>query len=84
MTPAYERDPEKPKVVPKDQWYVAPAAPAHSSTNDRSGPWPTQYEANSETKAAHQEPKIRILDGVMSGAKSKPLSRREARAIGSR
>jgi small-conductance mechanosensitive channel len=25
MTPAYEGDPEKPKVVPKDQWYQAPA-----------------------------------------------------------
>jgi hypothetical protein len=27
MTPAYESDPVEPKVVPKDQWY---AAPAHS------------------------------------------------------
>jgi small-conductance mechanosensitive channel len=25
MTPAYERDPEQPKVVPKDQWFLAPA-----------------------------------------------------------
>lgn len=25
MTPAYEGDAEKPKVVPKDQWYLAPA-----------------------------------------------------------
>jgi small-conductance mechanosensitive channel len=25
MTPAYEGDPEAPKVVPKDQWYSAPA-----------------------------------------------------------
>jgi len=25
MTPAYEGDPEKPKVVPKEQWYAAPA-----------------------------------------------------------
>jgi small-conductance mechanosensitive channel len=25
MTPAYEGDPEKPKVVPKEQWYQAPA-----------------------------------------------------------
>ncbi|MGQ0577739.1 MAG: mechanosensitive ion channel family protein [Betaproteobacteria bacterium] len=25
MTPAYEGDPEQPKVVPKDQWYPAPA-----------------------------------------------------------
>jgi small-conductance mechanosensitive channel len=25
MTPAYERDPEQPKVVPKEQWFAAPA-----------------------------------------------------------
>jgi small-conductance mechanosensitive channel len=25
MTPAYERDPEQPKVVPKEQWFLAPA-----------------------------------------------------------
>jgi small-conductance mechanosensitive channel len=25
MTPAYERDPEQPKLVPKEQWYAAPA-----------------------------------------------------------
>jgi small-conductance mechanosensitive channel len=30
MTPAYEGDPEQPKVVPREQWYVAPAKP-----NDR-------------------------------------------------
>jgi small-conductance mechanosensitive channel len=28
MTPAYEGDPEQPKLVPKDQWYAAPATPA--------------------------------------------------------
>ena len=27
MTPAYEGDPEKPKTVPKDLWYAAPAMP---------------------------------------------------------
>jgi small-conductance mechanosensitive channel len=27
MTPAYEGDPEQPKVVPKEQWYPAPARP---------------------------------------------------------
>jgi hypothetical protein len=27
MTPAYEGDPEQPKLVPKEQWYLAPAAP---------------------------------------------------------
>jgi small-conductance mechanosensitive channel len=30
MTPAYEGDPEQPKVVPKDQWYLAPARPPES------------------------------------------------------
>jgi small-conductance mechanosensitive channel len=29
MTPAYEGDPEQPKVVPKDQWYTAPARAAN-------------------------------------------------------
>jgi len=28
MTPAYEGDPGQPKVVPKDQWWTAPARPA--------------------------------------------------------
>lgn len=27
MTPAYEGDPEQAKIVPKDQWYAAPARP---------------------------------------------------------
>jgi small-conductance mechanosensitive channel len=27
MTPAYEGDPEQPKIVPKDQWWSAPARP---------------------------------------------------------
>jgi small-conductance mechanosensitive channel len=27
MTPAYERDPPEPKVVPRDQWYAPPAVP---------------------------------------------------------
>ena len=27
MTPAYEGDPEQPKVVPQDQWFAAPARP---------------------------------------------------------
>lgn len=27
MTPAYEGDPEQPKVVPREQWYAAPALP---------------------------------------------------------
>jgi hypothetical protein len=28
MTPAYEADPQQPKLVPKEQWYLAPAAVA--------------------------------------------------------
>ena len=27
MTPAYEGDPEQPKLVPREQWYAAPATP---------------------------------------------------------
>ncbi|MBP0593384.1 mechanosensitive ion channel family protein [Paraburkholderia sp. LEh10] len=27
MTPAYEGDPDEPKVVPREQWYAAPASP---------------------------------------------------------
>jgi small-conductance mechanosensitive channel len=30
MTPAYEGDPEQPKVVPKEQWFSAPAQPAEA------------------------------------------------------
>jgi small-conductance mechanosensitive channel len=31
MTPAYEGDPEKPKVVPREEWFLSPAkAPAQS------------------------------------------------------
>jgi hypothetical protein len=25
MTPAYEGDPQQPKLVPKEQWFAAPA-----------------------------------------------------------
>jgi small-conductance mechanosensitive channel len=32
MTPAYEGDPEVPKVVPKDRWFDAPARPAEPET----------------------------------------------------
>jgi small-conductance mechanosensitive channel len=31
MTPAYETDPEQPKLVPKEQWYAAPALPPQAS-----------------------------------------------------
>jgi small-conductance mechanosensitive channel len=31
MTPAYEGDPDRPKVVPKEQWYAAPAQPGSTA-----------------------------------------------------
>jgi small-conductance mechanosensitive channel len=37
MTPAYEGDPERPKVVARDQWFAAPAGAAPTSSN---GPKP--------------------------------------------
>jgi small-conductance mechanosensitive channel len=36
MTPAYEGDPEIPKVVPRDQWYLAPAKPDAAPGETRS------------------------------------------------
>jgi hypothetical protein len=32
MTPAYEGDPKKPKLVPKEQWFAAPANGAEPVT----------------------------------------------------
>jgi small-conductance mechanosensitive channel len=32
MTPAYMKDPESPKVVPPNQWYLAPAKPEEPGT----------------------------------------------------
>jgi small-conductance mechanosensitive channel len=38
MTPAYEKDPERPKVVPREQWYAAPAkAPDGQGEGDEGG-----------------------------------------------
>ena len=37
MTPAYEGDPQIPKVVPKDQWYLAPAKTEPASRNNLPG-----------------------------------------------
>ena len=34
MTPAYEGDPEQPKVVPKDQWFLSPAKPSDAAPTD--------------------------------------------------
>jgi small-conductance mechanosensitive channel len=36
MTPAYEGDPEQPKVVPREQWFAAPAGPAELTRTDGS------------------------------------------------
>jgi small-conductance mechanosensitive channel len=33
MTPAYERDPEQPKVVPKEAWFAEPAQAPRRTTN---------------------------------------------------
>jgi small-conductance mechanosensitive channel len=38
MTPAYEGDPQIPKVVPKEQWYLAPANPDAAPTEPRPRP----------------------------------------------
>jgi small-conductance mechanosensitive channel len=35
MTPAYRGDPEIPKVVPRDQWYMAPAKPDADGSPER-------------------------------------------------
>ena len=35
MTPAYEGDPEQPKVVPKNQWYAAPAVRPDTAKGDK-------------------------------------------------
>jgi small-conductance mechanosensitive channel len=36
MTPAYERDPEQPKVVPREQWFSAPATAPMAGSEPRS------------------------------------------------
>jgi hypothetical protein len=46
MTPAYEGDPERPKVVPREQWFAAPAGPAPTSSN---GPSPADESMPSAT-----------------------------------
>ena len=34
MTPAYEGDPEHPKVVPREQWFATPAKPPEAASSD--------------------------------------------------
>jgi small-conductance mechanosensitive channel len=38
MTPAYEGDPEQPKIVPKEQWYPSPAVAAIGERQREDGP----------------------------------------------
>jgi len=33
MTPAYEGDPEQPKVVPREQWFMTPARQQNQNPN---------------------------------------------------
>lgn len=40
MTPAYESDTEQPKVVPREDWFAAPAAPPPTSQGARDGERP--------------------------------------------
>lgn len=35
MTPAYERDTSEPKIVPKEQWYAAPAKPLNTPDSEK-------------------------------------------------
>jgi small-conductance mechanosensitive channel len=35
MTPAYRSDPERPKIVPKEEWYAAPAHAAQPNSNSQ-------------------------------------------------
>ena len=42
MTPAYEGDPEQPKVVSKTQWFAAPAAGSSSPNGKPEGPPPSR------------------------------------------
>jgi small-conductance mechanosensitive channel len=41
MTPAYESDPEEPKLVPRDRWYAEPAAPPGESPGPSTAPTAT-------------------------------------------
>jgi small-conductance mechanosensitive channel len=45
-SPNYEADPERPKVVPREQWFAAPAAPTAAATIEA----PEDTEINSATK----------------------------------
>jgi small-conductance mechanosensitive channel len=42
MTPAYERDPDQPKVVPREQWFLAPAEPPKQQIEEGRDPAPPE------------------------------------------
>jgi len=46
MTPAYEGDPEQPKLVPKDKWFELPAGPEASPADGRPSPTPAAAAAS--------------------------------------
>jgi small-conductance mechanosensitive channel len=52
MTPAYEGDPEQPKLVPKEEWHRAPACNSQIAvtTARGKGPAPTGVEAPGSEK----------------------------------
>ena len=41
MTPAYEGDPEQPKIVPPKDWFTAPAVPPKAPQTERDSPLAT-------------------------------------------
>ncbi len=51
MTPAYEGDPDQPKVVPKDQWFLAPAAPPGQRPQDSHAPMLQGEEGREEAES---------------------------------
>jgi hypothetical protein len=46
MTPAYEGDPEQPKIVSKEQWYTAPAKPPAKDAAAYAGASSERYGSN--------------------------------------
>ena len=52
MTPAYEGDPETPKVVPRDQWFEAPAKPPAAAPAGRRPSGPAARSAGTTAPAA--------------------------------
>ncbi len=49
MTPAYEGDPDQPKLVPKEHWYAAPAQPPQPSAIRAAGSRPDTASGRVQT-----------------------------------